>query len=282
MLSGLLKNELFPSLFFLLICLVSPEIIFAQQTLNFSDNKTETQFSKESKLILFNSGALLFITGWGITKWDYGENKPTANSEHWFSHNTKEGGADKLGHYYSSYFLSGSIAFFCKSWGYSRDNAAIAGALSSFGIMNFMEVGDSFSNYGFAYEDFIMNTMGCLTGYLIYKNPELLDFINLRVEYLPDSTTDDFLTDYENIKYLIALKASGFDLINATVLKYFELQLGYFARGYSSDSNTNRQRNFFVGMGIDFSYLFKKLKMNRTSDFLNYYQIPHTSIQYTH
>ncbi len=39
--------------------------------------------------------------------------------------------------------------------------------------MSYMEFGDSFSNYGFYHEDFLMNPFGCTAGYLLYANPNL-------------------------------------------------------------------------------------------------------------
>ncbi len=72
----------------------------------------------------------------------------------------KEGGADKLGHFYSSYLVSHGFSYLCTVWGFSREQASKYGSWSSFGLMSFMEIGDAFSHYGFSYEDFFMNFTG--------------------------------------------------------------------------------------------------------------------------
>ena len=61
-------------------------------------NKQENQ-----KLLLVTMAGVGVITAWGIIQWDYFSQTPHAKSEGWFANDTKEGGADKLGHMYISY-----------------------------------------------------------------------------------------------------------------------------------------------------------------------------------
>src|SRR5690606_32339301 len=107
----------------------------------------------------------------GIAKWDYFTTSPDMQAEGWFGRNTDEGGADKVGHVWSTYAFADGLADLYEGWGYEPDQAAVNGALSSFAIMGFMELGDSLSRYGFSYEDMIMNTLGAASSYLLYKYP---------------------------------------------------------------------------------------------------------------
>jgi len=242
-----------------------------------------TPLAKEDKLLYTNIGGALAITAWGLANWDYGERSAHADNEGWFGENTKTGGADKLGHMFSGYVVGRSLSSLYESWGYSQKNAAFLGAWSSFGILNFMEVGDSFSSqYGFSYEDFIMNGLGSYVGYVFETNPGLARKIDLRIEYKPsDDNGIDIFTDYENSKYLVALKLEGFSSVRNKYLKYLEIHLGYYTRGYD-DINKKKERNIYYGVGLNLSRLFRKKSYKKTSTFLKYYQVPYTDIQHTH
>ncbi len=236
-----------------------------------------SSMTKEQKLVTANSAGVLFITAWGVALWDYGKRTPRFGQERWFQKDTKEGGADKMGHFCSNYILSRGFSYLCESWGYDREDAALYGALSSWGLMAFTEFGDSFSDYGFSYEDFVMDSLGSCAGYLLYKYPQLSSKIDFRVEYNPDFKHSDIFTDYERMKFLLAVKLDGFESVKSEYLKYLELQLGYYARGYS-ETDTPRSRNVYVGIGINISKILSDLSWNKTAAVFNYYQPPFTYV----
>ena len=237
----------------------------------------ENGFSKEQTVLLSNIIGATAITTWGILNWDYFQNKPQKKSEGWFSNTTKDGGHDKLGHLYFSYVLSSALAGFYDYKGYSTRQSALLGSLSSFGMTTFMEIGDSFSDYGFSYEDFLMNLLGSLTGYLFYSYPDIAQKMDLRVEYRPNFDKTDFFTDYENQRFLLALKFDGFEFAQKNHLKYLELHLGYYTKGFPDKKD--RERNIYLGVGINISRLFKQASMPKTSKAFNYIQLPYTYIK---
>lgn len=237
-----------------------------------------SSWSKEKKLLAVNAGTMAFITVWGITKWDYFDRSPNAQSEGWFGYDTKEGGADKLGHLWSAYAFADGLNSLYRGWGYDADTAARNGALSSFAIMGFMEVGDSFSNYGFSWEDMLMNTMGSASSYLLYHYPALDEKLDLRWEYAPDFSNADIFTDYENTRYLAALQLDGFDQFRETPLRYVELQVGYYARGFET-ARPDRERNFYVGVGLNVGRVLTDLGCGRFCKVFHYYQPPYTSLR---
>lgn len=237
---------------------------------------------KEKKLIYVNVGMASFITLWGVVNWDYFQDSPTAGSEGWFGRDTKSGGADKLGHAYTSYIMTHAFTSTYQSWGYDDETASIYGSLSSFGLQALMEVGDSFSKFGFSYEDLIANAVGTGTGYLMWRYPEISDKIDFRIEYTPAFDTADFITDYEHYKFILALKLNGFELFHNGPLSYLELHMGYFTRGYADQNPDNNERNLYFGIGINLSKFFSQRGHKKISTFLNYYQTPYSYLPYEH
>jgi len=257
----------------LIFFLLTGGLLIGQSVPAAEKNHENELFSKEDKLLITNAGGLAILTTWGIVSWDYGERSSHTRSEGWFEQDAPEGGADKFAHFYASYLTSHGISALCESWGYSVQKSSLYGALSSFGLMSFIEVGDSFSHYGLSFEDFSMNTLGCFAGYFLYRYPEYSRKIDFRVEYIPDFSVKDMSTDYENMKFLMAIKMNGFDAIENQYLQFLEYHIGYYARGYSDDEKEKR-RNLYVGIGMNLSKLFSDLSYRKTSKIFNYYQFP--------
>ena len=233
----------------------------------------------KDKLFNVNMAGIGVVTAWGISQWDYFARASHAEPEGWFRDDTDDGGADKLGHLYTSYVTSHSLSYLYESWCFSKHDAAFYGALSSFAIYSYMEFGDSFSDFGFSYEDFIMNTLGSFAGFYLYENPDLARKIDLRWEYGFHSNDPDFTTDYENSKYLLALKLNGFDSMRQGFLKYLEVHIGYYTRGFDEPA-VDRQRNIYLGLGINLSSLFRRSGHRKTAAFLNYFQLPGTYVEF--
>lgn len=249
--------------------LLSAGHVWADEASNWWQN-----VEKSDRATLANAAGIGFITYWGVRNWDYGDRSPHAQKEHWFDSETKYGGADKIGHAYTTYALSHGLNFLYQKWGYPRDEAATRSAWSSFGLMSFMELGDSFSQYGFSYEDLIMNAVGSYAGYVSATQPKIRDLVDFRVEYRTDLSRLDFFTDYEKMKYLIAIKADGVDVLNNTLARFFELQLGYFTRGYPTSANTVKERNAYVAIGVNLSHLISQAGYKKTATIFNYLQLP--------
>lgn len=253
----------------------------ANAELSFFDNIQEkwSGLDKEKKLLYTNIGGGLLITAWGVGQWDYGTQSPHSASEEWFGKDTKSGGADKLGHLHSAYIISHGFSYLYRSWGYPKKQAAYYGALSSFGLMGFMEVGDSFSDIGFSTEDIVMNAIGSFIGYHLYANPDLAKKFDLRIDYRPTFKETDFITDYERMKFLLAVKLDGFPVVKNRYLKYLEFHLGYYTRGYVGNLAVNRERNVYAGVGINLSKVFSEHSHKKTAAFFRYYQMPYSYIE---
>ncbi len=221
---------------------------------------------------------------WGTAFWDYFTISPVAADEGWFGGDTKYGGADKLGHVYATYIFSLGFTSLYEYWGMNTDEAMLYGPLTGWIFQGMMEVGDSFSEtQGFAYEDVVMNTVGAAFYYMREKYPSVKEKLDLRLEYLPDfqAGDEDIFTQYNSKKYLLALKFSGFKAMESNFMKYGELQVGYYSRGYKhADLYEEKERTAYVGIGINMSEVFASMGWKKTSKFFNYVQVPYTYVPF--
>jgi hypothetical protein len=101
------------------------------------------------------------------------------------------------------------------------------------------------------------------------------------MEYTPEFNHNDFgfSTNYERQRFLVAVKADGFDFIKDPYLRYLEFHVGYYARGYDNFQEggpDDRRRYLYVGLGFNVSKLLQKVVNTRV---LDYIQIPYTSIR---
>jgi hypothetical protein len=245
----------------------------------------DKDFPQETKVRNLNLLSAGIVVSWGVFNWDYFQKTPHSDNEDWFGRETDEGGVDKLGHLYTTYALSHLYASIYRGWDYSEERAMRLGTFSALGTMTIMELGDSFSNYGFSYEDTLMNCVGAVAGYWFGTRPEWRKRIDLRLEYVPDmdDLKADVITDYQHQKYLLAVKASGFDMLRDTPVAYLELQFGYYTRGYDdyrpSLIDDRRERTLYLGLGLNVGKLIGSVWKTRI---FNYVQLPHTYLPLEH
>ena len=245
----------------------------------------DDELPRETKVRNLNLLAAGTIITWGVINWDYFQKSPRSTSERWLSRRTDDGGVDKFGHLYSAYALSHLYASIYRDWDYPEERAITLGSYSALGTVALMEIGDSFSEYGFSYEDMLMNCLGAAAGYWFGTHPQWQRRVDLRLEYAPslDDFETDVITDYEHHKYLIAFKADGFDTLRDTPLGYLELHLGYYARGYSDyrpqSDEDQRQRTVYIGLGLNVGKLVENIWDTRI---FNYLQLPYTYLPLEH
>ncbi|MDH5230859.1 MAG: YfiM family protein [Gammaproteobacteria bacterium] len=212
--------------------------------------------------------------------WDYGTNTPHFTKERYFDRNTSHGGADKMGHFYTNYVLTELLSGQFRAWGYSTPHAAKLGFWSGLGLLAFVELGDSVSDYGFSYQDFVMDSLGSVMGYLRFTQPQLAGMLDIRVEYIPTFNTGDFFTDYEGLKYLFAFKLKSINSLAHSHFNLLELQLGYYTRGYEHITNYKQtQRNVFFAIGINISETLRTVfNTKRQYKLFQYIQPPYTHL----
>ncbi len=267
-------------------CLIfSCSIAHAETVVDTNKVLTVGEAAKELKWEIGGlAGGILYL---GLKEWKWGNSSFKFNNEGFFGMDTGSGGADKLGHLYSSYVMDEFLTdrLYYKTG--NRNDAALKGAIFSAGLMLFVEAFDGVSSdHGFSYEDMIMNSTGIGISYLKNTVPGLRDKLDLRVEYHPSKADKGHpITDYTGYNYSAVLKLGGFKKLKTTPLKYVELQLGYKTRGFKRDDKPyfkKKTTELYAGIGLDLSEaLFKPLKKQTDSElvdyadtFFRYYQAP--------
>ncbi len=248
-------------------------------------NEAKDEGELQQRVFYTNVAATGLVVAWGVAFWDYFKANPQMHNEGWFGKDTKYGGADKLGHLYSTYLWSLGFASLYEYWGMDEERSRIYGPFSAWMVQGLMEIGDSFSDsQGFSYEDMTMNTVGAIFYYLREKYPAIKKRVDLRLEYLPDfSNGGDLFTQYNSMKYVLAFKASGFDSLNKGLLKYTELQVGYYTRGYQAhDKYSQKERVLYLGVGLNLSQILHDAGWKKTAKIFNYYQAPYTYVPFGH
>jgi hypothetical protein len=236
------------------------------------------------------------LTVMGLSSWDWGSRKRfNFNPEGWFGKDTGSGGADKLGHAFTSYAITNVLADRLVRQGRSPERAALSAALTAQALMLYVEVFDGLSkDHGFAREDVVVNLLGTGLAYARTVNPQLRDTLDFRMEYQA-SGYKDFrpFSDYAGQKFLLAFKVGGLPSTRDTPWRYLELQAGYYTRGFSRAEQIDglgRSRHAFVGVGLNLNELFlgrrpteAEAELKRaTRLFFEHIQLPHTAARASH
>ncbi len=196
-----------------------------------------------------------------------------------------EGGADKVGHAYTSY-----VAYrFLASWIFdyselSRPRARTYAALSTALFAVTVEVVDGFYlPTGFSWRDLVANGMGIAFAVMLELSPKLDKLLGMSVTYSPsnDFESPRFESDYNGYKYFVNIKMAGVPIIQDTFFQYLQIDLGFFTRnqlGYVDKPDTP-DRHFSIGISLDISQVIQSLfKKNATLSTLGrvfeYYHVP--------
>ena len=242
-------------------------------------------WSRRKKVVALSLATVGTIAVLGAAQWDYGSHSFRTANEGWFDGDTAYGGADKLGHVFTCYLLTGVYNQIYRDWGYSEGDALRLGAVSSWGTMSLIEIGDGLSkSQGFSWQDEVMNTLGVGMAYLRYRFPAVRERVDFRWEWFPSPSVRhgerfDILTDYSGQKFLLAFKLDGWLRTGSPILKALEVQVGYYTRGYvSSDEHffNGQHRYGYIGLGLNVTYLLDRLTGHRAAGVFDYYQVPYT------
>lgn len=273
-----------------------PPIVFESSTLPaLGTDPTLSEAQKQFRTRLLIGGAATSLLWYGSVHWwnDTMSSDFSTVNEGWFGQDTYTGGADKLGHMYSTYVGTRLLTDAFEWAGHDRDSAAWLAAATTWGSMLAVEIGDGFStHYRFSKEDLIMNTLGSGLALLMEKNPGLDALLDYRLMYWPSSAARQIgqvspVSDHSGQTYLLAIKASGIPALRKIEpLRYFELALGYGTRGYEPNVGEERSRNVYYGISLNVAEIldatvFGDRKGSRTqkvgNGVLEVFQIPGTA-----
>lgn len=232
-------------------------------------------------------GALLWLTASNIYKaHNSGLRGFHFQHEGWFGDDTFNLGIDKLAHAWNSYWITDAAAARIR-YKSGASNPEFPAFTVSMGLMIYSELWDAHKkNGGFATNDVIMNTAGAAFSVVRNRVPGLKEKLDFRQFVMPNSDvyTPTGVKHFRQLRYLMALKLSGFEGMELSPLRFVELHAGYRATGFSRPERARgeplRQRPF-VGVGINLNALFFRNPEGwagkAASTALQYIQVPYTA-----
>ncbi len=236
------------------------------------------------------------FSSWGWMKRNYWR----WSNEGWFGHGTYYGGFDKIGHMFTHY---SAMRLSCSVFNYTEkgsNNRFLYGALLTFIMGLSIEIGDSYSGYGFSYHDLVFDSLGILAGGLLEAFPSVDAFISLSLEYWPSAffrkrPEKIFLMpdDFGGMIVMANIKLAGFHEMGLAVpnfMRYIMFDIGYGVRGYTSYDRRaawdrrrlpTRRQEIYVGISVNFMEIIKDffedprvLACRATQQVFKYYHIP--------
>ena len=238
----------------------------AGRTAAADDQTPAPSFLSDVNSLKFEVGAIFTVLSvTGFMDWKWGTASFRFNPEGWFGMHTGSGGQDKVGHGFSSYLMTEFFYLRLRDhYGLSRP-ASLVPPVASFVLMNYVEMFDGFSvDHGYSYEDLTTDSIGITLSFARALYPPLRDVIDFRMEYFPSPGVDGWhaLTDYSGQKFLLALKGAGLSMHNRSPLRYTELLVGYYTRGFMDTDAPyypEKVRRLFVGVGLNLEYTARDL-----------------------
>ena len=127
-------------------------------------------------------------------------------------------------------------------------------------------------------------------GFSYFRNtvPGMREKVDYRISIIPNEDIYSFRgkKHFEQQRFLLAFKGSGFDRLSTGPMRFMELHVGYYATDFDLDDRAaglEPKQRPFVGIGINFTELFLR---NSTSGagkgaraVLEYFQPPYTSLR---
>jgi hypothetical protein len=230
----------------------------------------------------------MFFYGIFLWEWNLGKRDHFwINPETFIGSHAANGGVDKCGHMFSNYVGTRFLTFMFRATGSSKNKAIIQGALLNDITSLIGEIGDGFSlKYGFDPYDVLFNHFGILLGMVLEYYPSLNRIFSMTWEYVPSKrlmhnlgnlTKWDITTDYDAAKFMLTTKLSGIPYLSLTPLRYLNVDVGYYTRGYKHpEEYSSKTRNIFFGISINYAITFEKILpigylSSTIQSFFNYY-----------
>lgn len=264
--------------------------IHAQENTAEPEQAQEKETSYSAEYWLFGSVSAVLL-GWGVGSWGWGSAKFRFENDGWgIEQDSYTGGADKWSHAWGIYLCSRIGSYTFENSGDSREKSAVKGFFFGQFVGLAMEVGDGFGQtYGFAWGDMVWNFSGGVVALLFDLYPPLDNLLCFQMEYWP---SEDYLSqkpekkieitsDVTGQKFLLGLRMSGIPFVKDTFLRYFQIDCGFYTRGYwyHPSSYTYKTRHAYIGFAFNLTTVSESLLpagswRNAVSRFFKYYHPP--------
>lgn len=212
------------------------------------------------------------------------------NNEHWFGTNTTNLGIDKLTHAFDTYLIAEILHMRLHDKTEASEGDALTAAVLASTFMALNEISDGIeTDSGYSMQDITMNLVGAAFSLLRNTVPGMREKVAFKIEIVPNSSIYSYRGQrhYEQQRYMLSLKGSGFKELRKTPLRYLNLQVGYYGSDFMAvDRNAGKEpkRHLFVGVGLDVGEILFGRSHSTAGrvayTVLDYFQIPYTSLRY--
>lgn len=189
--------------------------------------------------------------------------------ENWFGEHTYVGGADKVSHFVEFDLLARELAGVYGFLGYDEDRARLLGFGVSVATGALIEIGDGTNEFGFSYEDLLMDIAGAGTAVVLAKL-DAEDLIGFRFGKVPgpapEHTELGLGRDYDYEIYTADLKLAGVARrlgVDIGPARYLLLSATYGVKGYPRGAIPDRERQVGFEIGVNLGEILNALNVNR-------------------
>ena len=243
-----------------------------------STDSVQTINKKRLRTFIAVSGATYGLTMVGLNQLWYSDSQKQAF--HFFNDNAEWKQVDKLGHFYSAFYLSYGTSSALSWCGVKQSKADLWGSLTGFLIMLPIEVFDGYSeDYGASSGDLLANATGAgffLGQKLLWKEIRIqpkfsyhkTDYPTFRPDdTLGDTFASELLKDYNGQTYWLSFDMDKF----IKFPKWLNLTVGYGADEmvYSRDTSNEAAgyqayRQYYIGLDFDLTGIKTRSKFLKT------------------
>lgn len=170
-------------------------------------------------------------------------------------------GVDKVGHFYISYFYFNALYNVMKWGGYDESTTMWVSVIVPALYAISLEIGDGFSQYEFAPDDLLANSLGLGYAVLNAKYPYLNNF-KFKWSYIPTEKYRGRLNypitnDYDGHIYWLSFKIHNLlpELIKQYWPKFLNLAIGYGSQNASMGSSGPMKRKFAIALDYNLAEL---------------------------
>ncbi|MBL7137322.1 MAG: DUF2279 domain-containing protein [Bacteroidales bacterium] len=213
---------------------------------------------------------------------------------HFFNDNNEWLQMDKMGHVFSSYYLS-RVMYTSYRWaGVERKKAILFGSLLTYAFMLNIEILDGFSaEWGFSWGDLAANTAGCLLfvgqqfgwdeqRFLLKYSYHPSKYPQYNPDLLGRNLIQNLVKDYNGMSFWLSGNIHSFLPKHSKFPKWLNVAVGYGAEGLGvNNQEFDRYRKFFLSLDVDLTRIPTRSKaLKGIFTILNLIKIPFPALEY--
>jgi uncharacterized protein YfiM (DUF2279 family) len=284
------KKKLWTKL--LLILILLPEVVFSQ---SIPDSSSATVKKKQLRIATI-SAAGIYGAGLAVLNHSWYRHSERQSFE-FFNDNAEWKQVDKLGHFYSSFYLSYGASRGLQHYGVKPSRADLTGSIIGFALLVPIEIFDGYSDaYGSSVGDLAADAAGSLFYYgqaRLWKEVRIKPKFSFHYTHYPDLRpellgrgAERIVKDYNGQTYWLSVDADKFFRFP----KWLNLAVGYGANGmvYARDSQHEFNgfnlpfRQYYLSFDLDPSVIHTRSKVVKTLLFFaDMIRIPSPALEYS-